>query len=389
MKTQVAIIGGGPSGLLLSQLLNRFGIATVVLERASRKDVTSRGCPGILEPGSVDILREAGVADRLDKDGIPHEGFSLTDDNLMVRIDFHRVTGKKVVIYGEAEVTADLYAAQDALGATIIHGVSDVSIMDVTTRAPYVDYTLDGARHRLDCLYVVGCDGVHGVSRETIPAEKRRAFERIYPFGWLGLRARTPPAHQEVIYAHSRNGFALASQHHKKQAYYAVQVPTTARVENWSDDRFWAKLKTCLPEKTAQALVTGPSIDKSITPVRSYVGEPLRWGRLFLAGDATHILPPTGAKWLNLALSDVTYLYQALIDAVMHGKDTGVDAYSDRALARIWTATRLSWQMTTMLHHFEGEDAFAAQMRKATLAHLATSETARRDLAANYVGLPL
>ena len=388
MKTEVAIIGGGPSGLLLSQLLNQAGVATVVLERASREHVLSRIRAGVLEAGTVAMLREAGVVERLDREGIPHEGCFLTDDDLMVRINFKELTGTPVMVYGQTEVTTDLYTAQDAMGATIIHGVEDVVIHDADSTAPYVEYTLDGARQRLDCSYVAGCDGFHGVSRKTIPADKRREFERVYPFGWLGVLSRTRPAHHELIYANSSNGFALASMRSETLSRYYVQVPLTDKVEDWSDARFWAALKSCLPSEVAKSMETGPSIEKSIAPLRSFVSEPLRWGRLFLVGDAAHIVPPTGAKGLNLAVSDVHYLYQALIDAVKTGDTAGIDAYSERALLRIWKAMRFSWQMTTMLHRFDGEDSFAAQMRKATLYHLSQSETARRDLAENYIGLP-
>lgn len=384
----MAIIGGGPSGLLLSQLLNKGGVETVILERASRERVLARIRAGVLEAGSVEMLREASVGDRMQAEGIPHDGCYVTDDDMMVHINFRELTGKSVMIYGQTEVTADLYAAQDAMGTQIIHGVEDVSVHDLESPAPYVEYSLEGARHRLDCLYVAGCDGFHGVSRKTIPQNKRREFERVYPFGWLGLLSRTPPANHELIYANSRNGFALASMRNENLSRYYVQVPLSERVEDWSDDRFWNKLKSCLPSETAEALVTGPSIEKSIAPLRSYVNEPLRWGRLSLVGDATHIVPPTGAKGLNLAVSDVHYLTPALIDAVRKGDERGLDGYSDRALARIWRAMRFSWQMTTMLHQFEGEDSFAAQMRKATLTHLARSETARRELAENYIGLP-
>lgn len=388
MKTEVAIIGGGPSGLLLSQLLNQAGVATVVLERATRDHVLSRIRAGVLEAGTVEMLREAGVGDRMAREGIPHEGCYLTDDDLMVHIDFKELTGSSVMVYGQTEVTADLYNAQDALGATIIHGVEEVVIHDADTDAPYVEYSLDGARKRLDCTYVAGCDGFHGVSRKTIPEAKRREFERVYPFGWLGILSRTRPAHEELIYANSSNGFALASMRSETLSRYYVQVPLTDKVEDWSDERFWTTLKSCLPSEVAEKMETGPSIEKSIAPLRSFVSEPLRWGRLFLVGDAAHIVPPTGAKGLNLAVSDVHYLYQALIDALKKGDTTGIDAYSERALLRIWKAMRFSWQMTTMLHQFDGEDSFAAQMRKATLRHLSQSETARRDLAENYIGLP-
>ncbi|KIN64059.1 4-hydroxybenzoate 3-monooxygenase [Sulfitobacter noctilucicola] len=388
MKTQVVIIGGGPSGLLLSQLLNRAGIETLVLERASRDRVLSRIRAGVLEAGTVQMLREAGVAERMEREGIPHAGCYLTDDDLMVRINFEGLTGSPVMVYGQTEVTVDLYAAQDAMGTTIVHDVEDVVINDADSTAPFVEYTSAGKRIRVDCDYVAGCDGFHGVSRPTIPAEKRREFERVYPFGWLGVLSRTPPAHHELIYANSSNGFALASMRNENLSRYYVQVSLTDKVENWSDERFWDKLQSCLPSEVANTMITGPSIEKSIAPLRSYVNEPLRWGRLFLVGDATHIVPPTGAKGLNLAVSDVFYLHQALIDALKNHDETGIDGYSERALKRIWKAMRFSWQMTSMLHQFEGEDSFAAQMRKATLAHLAQSETARRELAENYIGLP-
>lgn len=388
MKTQVVIIGGGPSGLLLSQLLNKGGVDTVILERTSRERVLARIRAGVLESGTVSMLEEAGVAERARLEGHPHTGCYLTDDDLMVRIDFQELTGKKVLVYGQTEVTKDLYAAQDRSGTTILHNVDDVKICDVETSAPFVTFVHEGQLKRLDCLYVLGCDGFHGVSRKTIPAEKRSEFERVYPFGWLGILSNTKPANEELIYANSANGFALASMRSETMSRYYVQVSTNDRVEEWSDDRFWDKLQKCLPRAIVASMETGPSIEKSIAPLRSFVNEPMRWGRLFLVGDATHIVPPTGAKGLNLAVSDVYYLYSALIDAVKGKTETGVDEYSSRALQRVWKAMRFSWSMTTLLHQFEGEDSFAAQMRKASLAHLAASEVARRDLAENYIGLP-
>ena len=388
MKTDVVIIGGGPSGLLLSQLLNKAGVATVVLERTSRARVLARIRAGVLEQGTVRMLQEAGVGDRMAREGHPHEGCIFSDDDLMVRIDFKELTGKTVMVYGQTEVTADLYAAQDAMGATILHDVADVVICDADSDAPFVTFTHDGVQKRVDCAYIAGCDGFHGVSRKTIPDDRRREFERVYPFGWLGILSRTPPAHEELIYSNSANGFALASMRNEMLSRYYVQVPLTDKVEEWSDDRFWERLTSCLPGDVVKTLVTGPSIEKSIAPLRSFVSEPLRWGRLFLVGDAAHIVPPTGAKGLNLAVSDVFYLQEALIAAVKKGDMAGIDGYAARALARIWKAMRFSWSMTTMLHHFEGEDGFAAQMRKATLLHLSQSETARRDLAENYIGLP-
>lgn len=388
MHTQVAIIGGGPSGLLLSQLLNKNGIDTVILERSSRAHVLSRIRAGILEGGMVDLMREAGVADRMDAEGIPHDGCYLSSDEQMLHINFKELTGKQVMVYGQTEVTADLYKAQDAMGTTIIHGVEDVSIHDLDQTQSYVEYTVDGERKKLTCSYVAGCDGFHGVSRKTIPAEKRREFERVYPFGWLGILSETPPVSHELIYSNSVHGFALASMRNENLVRYYVQVPLSDTVEEWSDERFWTEFKKRLPAAIAAQLITGPSIEKSIAPLRSFVSEPLRWGNLFLVGDAAHIVPPTGAKGLNLAASDVYYLYHALIDALKNDDLSGIEGYSEKALARIWKAMRFSWQMTTMLHQFDGEDAFEARMRVATLDHLATSETARRDLAENYIGLP-
>ncbi len=388
MDSQVVIIGGGPSGLLLSQLLNRSGIETIILERSSREHVLSRIRAGVLEWGSVEVLREAGVGARMDAEGFIHDGVYLTDADHMVHVNFRELTGKQVMVYGQTEVTHDLYDAQDAIGTRIIHGVEDVAIQDLDGPLAAVDYTLDGQRHRLTCAYVAGCDGFHGVSRRTIPEAKRREFERVYPFGWLGLLSHTPPVNDELIYANSPHGFALASMRSATLSRYYVQVPLTDKVEDWSDDRFWAEFQRRIPADAAAHLVTGPSIEKSIAPLRSFVSEPLRWGRLFLVGDAAHIVPPTGAKGLNLAVSDVYYLHQALIDALKNGKMAGIDGYSERALARIWQAMRFSWQMTMMLHRFGEEDSFAEQMRRATLDHLSKSETARRELAENYVGLP-
>ncbi len=387
LKTQVAIVGAGPSGLLLSQLLNRAGVETVILERSTRSHVLSRIRAGILEWGTVELLREAGIGARMDREGFPHDGCYLTDEELMVHIDFKELTGRQVMVYGQTEVTSDLYAAQDALSTTILHEVSDVEIHGLDQPQPYVAFTHEGIRKRLDCLYVAGCDGFHGVSRRTIPEAKRREFERVYPFGWLGILSETPPVSDELIYSNTRHGFALASMRNSNLVRYYVQVPLSDKVEDWPDQRFWEEFSRRLPSQAASRLVTGPSIEKSIAPLRSFVSEPLRWGNLFLVGDSAHIVPPTGAKGLNLAASDVYYLFTALIDAVK-GKTTGIDEYSARALARIWKAMRFSWQMTTMLHRFDGEDAFAEQMRKATLLHLSHSETARRDLAENYIGLP-
>ena len=384
----MAIIGGGPSGLLLSQILNKRGVETVVLERATRAHVLSRIRAGVLESGSVETLRAAGVGARMDREGLQHSGCFLTDADLAVPIKLKELTGKGVVVYGQTEVTADLYDAQDALGTPILHGVEEVVIQDPLSTSPYVEFKHDGKPMRLDCDYVAGCDGFHGISRKTIPEDKRAEFERVYPFGWLGILSKTPPASHEVMYSNSARGFALCSMRNENLSRYYIQVPLSDKPENWSDDDFWDEIRLRLPKATAAKMVTGPAIEKSIAPLRSFVSEPLRWGRLFLVGDAAHIVPPTGAKGLNLAVSDVYYLSNALVDAIKGGSDTGIDGYSDLALRRIWKAMRFSWSMTTMLHQFEGEDAFAAQMRRAMLEHLSTSETARRDLAENYIGLP-
>ncbi len=388
MDTQVAIIGGGPSGLLLSQLLNKAGISTIVLERSTRDHVLSRIRAGILEWGTVEMLRKAGVNLRMESEGFPHDGCYMTDEDLMVHIDFKELTGKQVMVYGQTEVTADLYAAQDAMGTQIIHEVEDVKILDLDEDEAAVEYTLKGERKRITCAYVAGCDGFHGVSRKTIPEDKRREFERVYPFGWLGVLSETPPCNDELIYCNSPRGFALASMRNANLSRYYIQVPLTDKVEDWSDDAFWEELKSRMPSETAAKMQTGPTIEKSIAPLRSFVSEPLRWGRLFLVGDAAHIVPPTGAKGLNLAASDVHYLHEALVDALTKGDTTGIDTYSEVALKRIWKAMRFSWSMTTMMHRFDGEDAFAEAMRRSTLEHLASSETARRELAENYIGLP-
>lgn len=388
MKTQVAIIGGGPSGLLLSQLLNKNGIETVVLERSTRDHVLTRIRAGILEWGTVELLREAGVGARMDAEGYPHDGCYLSNDDEIVHINFKELTGKQVMVYGQTEVTSDLYEAQDAMGTTIIHGVEDVQIHDLHEAESYVEYTVGGTRQRVTCAYVAGCDGFHGVSRKTIPEDVRKEFERVYPFGWLGILANTPPLADELIYANSEHGFALASMRHENLVRHYVQVPLTDKVEDWSDERFWTEFKKRMPKDIADKVIMAPSIEKSIAPLRSFVSEPLKYGNMFLVGDSAHIVPPTGAKGLNLAASDVFYLKNALISALKDGDFSGVEGYSEQALARIWKAMRFSWQMTTTMHQFEGEDGFTAQMRNATFDHLKTSETARRDLAENYIGLP-
>ncbi|OWU85501.1 4-hydroxybenzoate 3-monooxygenase [Oceanicola sp. 22II-s10i] len=387
MRTQVAIIGGGPSGLLLSQLLHRAGIDTVVLERQSRDYVLGRIRAGVLEWGAVEMLREAGVGKRVDAEGLPHDGTYIATRNRGFRIDFRRHTGQQVMVYGQTEVTRDLYAARDAMDGKVIHGVEGVTIHGADTDAPHVTYTLDGTGHRLDCDFVAGCDGFHGVSRKTIPASVLKEFERVYPFGWLGVLSETPPVSHELIYAQHERGFALCSMRHAALARYYVQVPLTDKAEDWSDDAFWAELKRRIPADAAETLITGPSIEKSIAPLRSFVAEPMRWGRLFLVGDAAHIVPPTGAKGLNLAVSDVHYLYHGLVQHYQ-GEDEGIDRYSERALARVWKSERFSWSMTTLLHTFPERNAFEHRMQEAELDYLESSDAAQASLAENYVGLP-
>jgi p-hydroxybenzoate 3-monooxygenase len=388
MRTQVAIIGGGPSGLLLSQLLNRAGVETVVLERQSRDHVLSRIRAGVLERGAVDMLNRAGVGERMAREGQPHHGCFLTHDQQMIRIDFTEACGAEVMVYGQTEVTRDLYAAQDEIGAQHIHGVANVTLHDLDSAQPHVTYDLDGTTHRLDCDFIAGCDGFHGVSRKSIPDTVRREFEKVYPFGWLGVLSETPPLHEELIYANHPRGFALASMRHPMLSRYYIQVPLTDRVEEWSDEAFWAEFRARIPDETAAKLVTGPSIEKSIAPLRSFVSEPMRYGALFLCGDAAHIVPPTGAKGLNLAASDVHYLSEGLIAHYGDKDSAGLEAYSQKALARVWQAMRFSWSVTTMMHRFPEHSDFDREMQRVELMQLATNPVAQRLFAENYTGLP-
>lgn len=388
MRTQVAIIGGGPAGLLLSQLLNRAGIETMILERQSREHVLSRIRAGVLEWGTVETLRRAGVGDRMDAEGQPHGGCFLAVNRRKYRIDFEASVGKQVMIYGQTEITADLYAAQDALGTPILHGVEDVAVHGADTNHPALTYRHDGAEHRLECDYIAGCDGFHGVSRGSIPEAERTEFEKVYPFGWLGVLSETPPVSAEVLYANHPRGFALASLRSHMLARYYIQVPATEDVGAWSDEAFWLELRRRLPHEAADSIVIGPSIEKSIAPLRSFVCEPMRWGRLFLAGDAGHIVPPTGAKGLNLAVSDVHYLSEALIARYKDGEEGLIEAYSDTALARVWKAIRFSWWMTDLLHRFPDATDFDLRIQESELDYISDSEAAQRAMAENYTGLP-
>ncbi len=385
MKTQVAIIGGGPSGLLLSQLLHVRGITSVVLERRTQAYVLSRIRAGVLEQGLVDLMREAGVADRMEREGYPHTGTILAVDGESFRIDFTQATDKPVMVYGQTEVTRDLYAAREAAGGRIEYEVEDVVI---DAHGPSVSYTVGGEPRRVECDFIAGCDGFHGVSRKTIPEDVRQEFEKVYPFGWLGILSETPPVNHELIYATSEAGFALCSMRNETLSRYYIQCDMSERVEDWSDDAFWAELKRRLPKEHGDALVTGPSIEKSIAPLRSFVCEPMQWGKLFLCGDAAHIVPPTGAKGLNTAASDVHYLYNALRRFYEDGDSAGIDGYSETALARVWKAERFSWWFTSLMHRFPDQSRFDAKMQRAELDFLRTSPEAQAALAINYVGLP-
>ena len=387
MKTDVVIIGGGPSGLLLSQILHRAGIDSIILERRSRAHVLGRIRAGVLEWGTVELLRKAGVGARMDAEGFVHDGTYLSTQNRGFRVDFQALTGKSVMVYGQTEVTADLYAARDQMGATIFHEVANVAPQDVESETPHVTFAHAGQSHRIDCRFIAGCDGYHGVSRRAIPATVLQEYERVYPFGWLGILSETPPVSDELIYANSPAGFALCSMRNENLSRYYIQAPLSDPIEKWSDQAFWDELRRRIPAEAAEALITGPSIEKSIAPLRSFVAEPMRWGSLFLVGDAAHIVPPTGAKGLNLAVSDVHYLSQALI-RFFEGDSDGIERYSDRALARVWKAVRFSWRMTTMMHRFPDHTSFDQRIQESELSYLENSEAAQTVLAENYVGLP-
>ncbi|WP_116597794.1 4-hydroxybenzoate 3-monooxygenase [Primorskyibacter marinus] len=388
MRTQVAIIGGGPSGLLLSQLLLRRGIDTVVLERKTREYVLGRIRAGVLETGMVGLMHEAGIADRMDKEGIIHEGTLLSFDDKVFEVNFTEHTGTHVMIYGQTEVTRDLYDAREAAGGKIVYNVENVVINDADTEKPFVTYDVGGKSERIECDFVAGCDGFHGVSRRTIPHDVRRDYEKVYPFGWLGILSETPPVNDELIYANSARGFALCSMRNANLSRYYVQCQLEDSPDDWTDQRFWDELRSRIPAKYADTLVTGPSIEKSIAPLRSFVTEPMRWGRLFLCGDAAHIVPPTGAKGLNTAASDVHYLYQGLMQHYEESDPEGIDRYSERALARVWKAERFSWWMTTLLHRFPDQTAFDLKIQRADLEFLRSNREAQSVMAQNYVGLP-
>jgi p-hydroxybenzoate 3-monooxygenase len=389
-RTQVAIIGGGPAGSLLSHLLHAEGVDSIILELRSKEYVLGRVRAGVIEHGSGEILRQAGLGDRMDREGFVHDGVNLAFGGGMTRIDFDGLVGKHVIIYGQTEMQKDLYRAIEEKGTSLIDEVADVHLHDVDSDSPSVSFTRSGQRQAIDCDFVAGCDGVHGVSREYIPASMVASFERLYPFVWIGVLSPTPPVNEELIYANHPDGFALCSMRNENLSRYYVQGSADDAAEDWPDERFWEALKTRLPAEAADGLVTGPTIETIVTPLRSWVMEPMSFGRLFLAGDVAHIVPPTGAKGLNLAISDVVYLSRALTDFYSDNSTTGLASYSKTALARVWKAVRFSWWMTSMMHRFPGvSDDFDRRMQLTELEYLSQSENARRAMAENYVGLPL
>lgn len=388
MHTQVCIIGAGPSGLLLSQLLHLQGIDCIVLERRSPEYVLSRIRAGLLERVTVDLMHKAEAGDRMDREGLIYEGVGIAFGDQRIRIDFSHLAGGQLTVYGQTEVTKDLMDARQAMSGKLVYEAEDAAVHDVGTDKPRVTYRKDGRTHEIDCEFIAGCDGYHGVSRASVPASAIKTFEREYPFGWMGLMSETPPVDDELIYANHERGFALCSMRSLTRSRYYVQCPLTDKVEEWSDDRFWDEIRRRLPREFAEAMVTGPSIEKSIAALRSFVAEPMRFGRMFLVGDAAHIVPPTGAKGLNLAASDVHYLSEALIDHYKNKDSHGLDTYSERALARVWKSVRFSWWMTNLLHRFDDGD-FNRRIQQADLEYLASSDAAKASMAENYIGLPV
>ncbi len=391
MQTQVGIIGGGPSGLCLARLLSQAGIKSVILERQTREYVEARIRAGILEQGMADLMRKAGVGARMDKEGLVHDGIVLTFAGREERIDMAALTGgKQVMVYGQTELTKDLYdAVLKDENITVVFEARDVHPLGflVEGRKPVLEYFKDGKPHSVECDYIAGCDGYHGASRAAVPKDRITEYERIYPFGWLGLLSDTPPVHEELIYANSKRGFALCSMRSHTRSRYYLQVGLDEKVEDWSDERFWDELKKRLPEHVAAKLVTGPSIEKSIAPLRSFVTEPMRFGSMFLVGDAAHIVPPTGAKGLNLAASDMYYLSTALIAYYKEGRSDLLDRYSETALRRVWAAVRFSWWFTSIMHKFN-EDPIEHKIQLAELDYLMSSTAGKTTIAENYVGLP-
>ncbi|MDR6625287.1 4-hydroxybenzoate 3-monooxygenase [Caulobacter segnis] len=390
MRTQVAIIGAGPAGLLLAHLLRRAGVDAIVLERRDREYVEGRVRAGVLEQVTVDLMNTLGLGERMRAEGLIHTGTNIASDGDLFRIDMSELTGgSTVMVYGQQEVMKDLFDAAEPRGVRIILDAEDVALHDIDGSKPYVTWREDGAERRLDCDFIAGCDGYHGVSRATIPADVLKTFERVYPFGWLGVLADVPPCDHELIYSNHERGFALASMRSPTRSRYYIQCGLDEKIEDWSDERFWDELCLRLGPEAGARVTRGASFEKSIAPLRSFVSEPMRHGRLFLAGDAAHIVPPTGAKGLNLAASDVIMLGEALTEHYLEGSDAGLDGYSARALARVWKAERFSWWFTSLTHRFPDRDGFDRKMQVAELAYMRGSRAAQVTLAENYVGLPL
>ncbi len=388
MQTQVVIVGAGPAGMLLSRILDRAGIDHVVLERQTREYVLARIRAGILEWSAVEVIRAAGVGERMDREGDPHDRINIAwAGEHLLPIELADLSGRQVMAYGQTELQHDLYEAADAAGSTVVFEAEDVQLHEVTTDSPAVTYRHNGIDERIDCRFIAGCDGFHGVSRATIPEGVRQEFERVYPFGWLGILSETPPL-PHLVYANHQRGFALCSTRNPMLSRYYVQCPLEDTIDDWSDDRFWSELFARLPPDVSARIQTGPSIEKSIAPLRSFVAEPMRHGNLFLAGDAAHIVPPTGAKGLNLAVSDVHLLSQGLIAHFTDGDSARLDRYSDEALTRVWNAVRFSWSMTTLLHRFPEMTDFDQRIQERELEYLARSAAAQTSLAEQYVGLP-
>jgi p-hydroxybenzoate 3-monooxygenase len=388
LRTKVAIIGAGPAGLLLGQLLHAYGIDNIILERQTPDYVLGRIRAGLLEEGTVALLDKIGAGARVHQEGLIHNGIELAFSGSRHRIDMKAATGKTVTIYGQTEVTLDLMNARRAAGLTTVYEAGDVKPHDFDTDHPKVSYLKDGVSHEIECDFIAGCDGFHGVSRASVKPSAIETFERVYPFGWLGILSETPPVSHELIYSNHARGFALCTMRSTHRSRYYVQCSLDDHINQWSDERFWDELKRRLDQEAADNLITGPSIEKSIAPLRSFVAEPMRFGRLFLAGDAAHIVPPTGAKGLNLAASDVHYLSEALREYYDEKSSAGIDGYSQKALARVWKAVRFSWWMTAMLHRFPDTEGFGARIQIAELTYLVGSKAATTSLSENYVGLP-
>ncbi|MHA6765826.1 4-hydroxybenzoate 3-monooxygenase [Sphingobium ummariense] len=389
MKTQIAIVGAGPAGLLLGHLLRAEGLDVVVVERASADYVLGRIRAGVLERTTTDLMDRLGLGERMHREGLPHDGFHLADGERLIRIDVKALTGRQVMVYGQTELTRDLMDAAPGRDLKVIYEAGDVALHDPESDAPYLTFTENGTARRIDAQFICGCDGYHGPSRAAIPASVGKPFEKVYPFGWLGILANVPPCNHELIYTNHDRGFALASMRSETRSRYYIQVPLDEKVEDWPDERLWDELTLRLGQEVGTQIMRGPALEKSIAPLRSFVFEPLRHGRLMLAGDSAHIVPPTGAKGLNLAASDVHYLSEALIGYFRRGDTDAIAAYSDRALARIWKAERFSWQLTRLMHRFPDNDAFDRRMQLADLDYIASSVAAQTTIAENYVGLPL